>query len=752
MKVETPQILWNSEPEKGKNAPLLSVDMIESGLSDVVSSSTSSSASSSSSSTTSSSSKDYSHVLVTAGNATTINLWKVQFNGGKSGSSNDNNNNNNGGNNNADTTANNGSSGTSSSFSSSPSPSIFRKQTRPVNKIDFMMSLCRHDVAVNAVKFSPDGLHLVTAGDSGNIVLWSVPVHKRGNNNGRHYWSEIKKESDLSVRIISTHCEGVVDLSWSADSKRFVVGTIDSCLLIYEDKNHAMNACSPETHQKQSDWQQVYRNGEHGSFVQGVSYDPLGVYVASMGSDRTVRVFPRKSPPKSKKKVLRPSNNGSSNNNSRTSLARTVTPPHDHQRFVSQLLTESKIELGKTKRIKQRTTIVDETTGQQTKQKLFVDESNCESFFRRLSWTADGAFLVTPAALWHPADEEKGDGKGGEDDKSQPTNTSNSTNGPSFSTYVFARHRFDEPYKVLPGLEKPSVVVRPNPVLFKLPGTEKLGPDASKENERPASSSSNDDSNNNSNAVAANTSPCGLPYRSVFAVLTLDSVLIYDTHHSKPLSVIQGLHYAGLTDCCWSQDGMNLMVSSSDGYISIVNFSSGELGHVYTPPKTTTAESASRKSTAESNKTPAASVASSTIAPPTEMAPLPPCEDEGKPTILEGRPAKKKRVSPTFVSVLEGIPSSKPAVTLKANTKEGAKVESNSKTTPAPKRSIAETETEIVPAVTKLSLDGANTNPSAAVAAAVPSSSSSSTSSDVTSGNAKKKQKKRAVLLSVSNP
>ena len=365
MKVETPQILWNSEGDKGKNAPLYSLDMLESGIS-------------------SDSMEKYGNVLVTAGNTNIINMWKVSFG------------------------------------ESTSDDTIFQKQQKPLNnQIAYMTSLTRHELPVNTVAFSPDGLHLVTAGEAGNIVLWSVPVSKRGNGNGRHFWSTITKESDLSVRIVSTHAEGVCDISWSSDSKRFVVGTIDSLVLVYEDKHYANNQCNPETHQKESEWQLVFRNGEHSSFVQGVSYDPSGVYLASMGSDRTVRVFPRKTPPKSKKKVLRPSNS-----------PRTVTPPQEHQRMVSRLLTESKMEYGKTKRIKQRTVRVEED-GTQVKQRLYADESTCESFFRRLSWTVDGAYLITPAALWH------------QDDSSV-----------SFSTYLFARHKFDEPCRVLLGLEK----------------------------------------------------------------------------------------------------------------------------------------------------------------------------------------------------------------------------------------------------------------------------------------------------------
>jgi len=55
-------------------------------------------------------------------------------------------------------------------------------------------------------------------------------------------------------------------------------------------------------------------------------------------------------------------------------------------------------------------------------------------------------------------------------------------------------------------------------------------------------------------------------------------VLIYDTQHCYPLCVIQGIHYAPLTDLAWSADGRLLIVSSSDGYCTVVTFGEEELG------------------------------------------------------------------------------------------------------------------------------------------------------------------------------
>jgi len=59
MKVETPQISWHGiESDRGRNAPLLSCSVVESGLTSL---------------------RDYGQVLATAGNVSVIHLWKFVF-------------------------------------------------------------------------------------------------------------------------------------------------------------------------------------------------------------------------------------------------------------------------------------------------------------------------------------------------------------------------------------------------------------------------------------------------------------------------------------------------------------------------------------------------------------------------------------------------------------------------------------------------------------------------------------------------
>lgn len=77
-----------------------------------------------------------------------------------------------------------------------------------------------------------------------------------------------------------------------------------------------------------------------------------------------------------------------------------------------------------------------------------------------------------------------------------------------------------------------------------------------------------------------------LPYRIVFAIASLESVTVYDTQHTQPLALVSAFHMAGITDLAWSHDASALVVSSSDGYCSLISFDEGELGPRLSPEGT----------------------------------------------------------------------------------------------------------------------------------------------------------------------
>ncbi|XP_011314709.1 chromatin assembly factor 1 subunit B [Fopius arisanus] len=165
--------------------------------------------------------------------------------------------------------------------------------------------------------------------------------------------------------------------------------------------------------------------------------------------------------------------------------------------------------------------------------RIFHDDT-FKSFFRRLTFTIDGSLIIAPSGIIEPQD---------------------SSQRISYATFVFSRHSLKEPVLVLPSVDESTIAVRCCPVYFQL---REQGPVA----------------------VFA------LPYRMIFAVATQKSVLIYDTQQIAPIAVVSNIHYTRLTDVAWSSDGQMLVVSSTDGYCSIIHFQKGELGEIYTGDKT----------------------------------------------------------------------------------------------------------------------------------------------------------------------
>jgi chromatin assembly factor 1 subunit B len=64
----------------------------------------------------------------------------------------------------------------------------------------------------------------------------------------------------------------------------------------------------------------------------------------------------------------------------------------------------------------------------------------------------------------------------------------------------------------------------------------------------------------------------------IIAVATQDAVVVYDTQQMTPLATLSGLHYSSITDLAWSPDGLSLLLSSQDGFCSIVSFDPSDLG------------------------------------------------------------------------------------------------------------------------------------------------------------------------------
>ncbi|XP_008798986.1 chromatin assembly factor 1 subunit FAS2 homolog isoform X1 [Phoenix dactylifera] len=248
--------------------------------------------------------------------------------------------------------------------------------------VSYQNSLSYHSSAVNVLRFSPSGEHLASGADGGELVIWKLQ-----STGDSHTWKVLK--------TLLFHRKDVLDLQWSADGAYMISGSVDNSCIIWDINKGSVHQILDA----------------HLHYVQGVAWDPLGHYVASLSSDRTCRVYMNKPQPKLK--------------------------GCEKMNYVCQHVL-AKSELQK----------LDDSKPPPPKAHLFHDET-LPSFFRRLAWSPDGSFLVVPAGIYRYSSA------------SEAVNTA----------YIISRRDLSKPSVQLPGASKPIVAVRFCPVLFCLRGS-----------------------------------------------------------------------------------------------------------------------------------------------------------------------------------------------------------------------------------------------------------------------------------------
>ncbi|XP_034742099.1 chromatin assembly factor 1 subunit B [Etheostoma cragini] len=446
---------------------------------------------------------------------------------------------------------------------------MWRVDTCPDGKaaVDFLSNLARHTKAVNVVRFSPNGELLASGGDDAAILLWKLNDSKEPEQAPMFQEEEdalLNKESWSVVKTLRGHIEDVYDICWTRDGNFMVSGSVDNTAIMW-DINKGQKLCILN---------------DHKSYVQGVTWDPQGQYVATLSCDRVMRVYNTHT----KKKA-----------------------------FCISKMSSGPLAEGEVKQYR-----------------MFHDDS-MRSFFRRLSFTPDGSFLLAPAGC-----VEIGE---------------NIIN----TTYIFSRKGLKRPIAHLPCPTKATLAVRCCPVYFEL-RTKK-------------------DEDGSSQALP---DVFQLPYRMVFAVASEDSIFLYDTQQTLPFGLVSNIHYHTLSDLTWSRDGSFLAVSSTDGYCSFLSFSPGELGTPLKEPPTlevfipnSGVEKKGKKSSAARTSSPLTQTPSSAQTPTSQAsvgkdAPFVTPPEEKKST-----PSVKSKPQPRRITL---------------NTLEGWGKPSNSKTTvpPAP--------------------------------------------------------------------
>ncbi|KAI9888027.1 MAG: hypothetical protein M1823_000148 [Watsoniomyces obsoletus] len=501
----------------------------------------------------------------------------------------------------------------------------------------YLTTLSKHTQAVNVVRFAPRGEILASAGDDGNVLLW-VPseLGKKTIPLGEDA-AEDRETWRIKLMCRSSGSE-IYDLAWSPDGVFFITGCLDNVARIYNaqtgqivrqiaEHNHYVQgvAWDPlnEYVATQSSDRSVHiytlkpKDGnvsltQYGNIsrldlpsrrISSNSPAPpeLGVRAQHLVEGHSQAIAsPTPSAPGTPTSLPLPMNPPALTPSRRSSFSSS----HSFRRSVSPAPS---LPLPAVKPM--------EMSPMLRNVDAYADES-LKSFFRRLTFTPDGSLLLTPAGQYRVLQTATAGGNSGADD---PINT----------VYIYTRAGFNKPPVAhLPGHGKPSIAVRCSPVLYTLrktspetknftidtssaeeplpplpgpvvtpktsatqtsmepPSLELTNLHSSGESSRPTTAVKKEEGAASSSAPASN-STFALPYRIVYAVATQDTVLIYDTQQQTPLCVVNNLHPATFTDLSWSPDGLTLMMSSLDGFCSVVTFAPGELGQIYSNTTTT---------------------------------------------------------------------------------------------------------------------------------------------------------------------
>ncbi|KAI8149153.1 WD40-repeat-containing domain protein, partial [Fennellomyces sp. T-0311] len=369
--------------------------------------------------------------------------------------------------------------------------------------------------AIYSVDFSSDGTRMASAGADTSVRIESFPVHieflselkrhsapvnvvrfspsgeylasagddscvilwrrssTKESSFGRDY-AEFEKENWTVVHMFYGHSKEVYDLAWSPCGQFFITASIDNTARVWSISTRNV----------------IHVLTDHTHYVQGVAWDPKGQFVATQSSDRSVAIYKYRKEGPDRVRL-----SGCSKRHHRMNRQEDVTP------F-----------------------------------RMYHDE-NLVTFFRRLSFSPDGGFLVTPAGLCKNMETSTTvTAKSGDDDSDDLVNCA----------YVYPRNTLlRHPIACNSNHNKPSIAIRWCRLPYELRQKEKL---------------------------------FDLPYRMIYAVASQDAVYVYDTQQRMPLCVVSGMHFAPITDITWSHDGSILAFSSADGYCSAVVFEENELG------------------------------------------------------------------------------------------------------------------------------------------------------------------------------
>ncbi|OCB91854.1 WD40 repeat-like protein [Sanghuangporus baumii] len=593
-------------------------------------------------------------------------------------------------------------------------------------RVEYLSTLSKHQAPVNVVRFSPNGELIASAGDDGMVIIWSpsanAPNAAYGSEPDEHSYEKEFWKARTPFRCTTMQ---VYDLAWSPTGEYIITGSTDNTARIFTSADgKCVREIAEHSHFVQGvSWDPMdeyiaTQSSDRAVHVYSINakHGPGAFEVHAVGRNTKMNVKSSRTPSvgvsrKRGRSARKESTATASDAESiiasdrdeiyppppPVSMPMPITPapsiastpsasgpaflPPPSERTMSRRSSFSSVAPGSPAPSHYSNSHIGRSPSPMpplpairappspqmiAQSRLYGDES-FTNFYRRLTFSPDGALLLTPsghfedpsniAALMGGESLRGRRGHPGDGMPADPTSAS--------SVYIYSRANFARPpIAQLPGHKKASVAVKFSPVLFTLrPGvtgaqappeprmanvavergsgeqveidmvgpialtasiasvstsdSQTQGPSSRPESrsqsrvppspspqtphpsqtlpspalsaidgvpqtpahiQRPSSASttpapSTAGTGTTAGASAPQTgSVFALPYRMLFAVATMDTITIHDTQQASPIALLTKLHYDEFTDMAWSPDGQCLMLTSRDGYCTIVIF------------------------------------------------------------------------------------------------------------------------------------------------------------------------------------
>lgn len=342
-------------------------------------------------------------------------------------------------------------------------------------------------LSIFSVHVHPDGSRIATGGLDAKIRIWSTKpiLNQASENSGR---------PPKSLCTLTMHTGPVLTVRWAHNGRWLASGSDDEIVMIWDLDPNARGKVWGSDEVNVEGWKPLKRLPGHESDVTDVAWSPADRYLASVGLDSKVIIWDGYT-------------------------LESVRKLDQHQGFVKGVCWDPVGEFLATqsddKTVKIWRTSDWSLEAEVTKP---FEDSPGSTFFRRLSWSPDGAHITA----------------------------SNATNnqGFVFIAAVITRNTWTSDISLV-GHENTIEVASYNPHIFL----------------------------RNPSQPVTTSNIC-----SVVALGADDrSVSVWQTKSARPLIVAKEVFDRQIMDLSWSWDGLTLYAASSDGTIAVFNFDPSEL-------------------------------------------------------------------------------------------------------------------------------------------------------------------------------